>query len=688
MIRRTIALAGNPNVGKSTVFNELTGLRQHTGNWPGKTVEVARGTVVHEGVEYTLVDLPGSYSLMAHSAEEEIARDFLCFGGAEAAVIVCDASCLERNINLVLQVLEIQPRTVLCVNLMDEAQKKKISVDIERLSHLLGIPVVGCAARCGKGLNKLLEAMARVSDPRMPAPRPIRVEYPEAVETAVSAVECALTGVMPSGGLPVRFVALRLLEGDPQMLAAMRGHLGTDLSETAGEALTAARAALLRERSGPVPDRTVRAIFGTAERVCAEAVTFGDRAYNRRQLRVDRILTGRRTGLPAMLLLLAMVFWITLAGANAPSAWLSALFSSLEGLLTRVCAWIHMPDWLHGVLVLGAFRVMGWVVAVMLPPMAIFFPLFTLLEDAGYLPRVAFNLDGRFKRCGACGKQALTMCMGLGCNAAGVSGCRIIDSPRERLIAILTNSFVPCNGRFPALIAILSMFFIGANAIIGAVVPALLLTLVIVLGVVATLFASRLLSHTVLRGVPSSFTLELPPYRRPRFGQVLVRSLLDRTLYVLGRAVAVAAPAGAVIWALANVQAGGMSLLSHMIGFLDPVGRFLGMDGTILTAFILGFPANEIVLPIALMAYLAEGVVGEVPGLLEMRAVLVSNGWTWVTAVCTLLFSLLHWPCSTTCLTIHKETGSAKWTITGMLLPTAAGVIACAAVAGVARLLG
>ncbi|MEG0768082.1 MAG: nucleoside recognition domain-containing protein, partial [Clostridia bacterium] len=387
-----------------------------------------------------------------------------------------------------------------------------------------------------------------------------------------------------------------------------------------------------------------------------------------RQLSVDRILTSKYTGIPMMLLLLAGVFWLTIAGANVPSQWLWRGFSGLQDRLSVLFVHIHAPQWLYGALVLGVYRVLAWVVSVMLPPMAIFFPLFTLLEDLGYLPRVAFNLDRQFKRCCACGKQSLTMCMGFGCNAAGVIGCRIIDSPRERLIAILTNNFVPCNGRFPTLIALITMFFLGAQT--GAMGAALLLTGAIVLGVVMTLLVSRVLSGTLLRGVPSAFTLELPPYRRPQVGRVIVRSILDRTLFVLGRAVVVAAPAGLLIWVLANTQMAGMSLLAHCTAFFDPLGRLMGMDGVILMAFILGFPANEIVLPIAIMAYTAGGSLQEMGDLISLRTLLVANGWTNVTAFCMLLFSLMHWPCSTTCLTIQRETGSWKWTALAFLLPT------------------
>ena len=388
-----------------------------------------------------------------------------------------------------------------------------------------------------------------------------------------------------------------------------------------------------------------------------------------------------------MLLLLAVVFWLTITGANYPSQILSNALFWVQDQLTILFDILGAPEWLHGMVVLGAYRVLAWIVSVMLPPMAIFFPLFTLLEDVGYLPRVAYNLDRPFKRCQACGKQALTMCMGFGCNAAGVVGCRIIDSPRERLIALLTNSFVPCNGRFPTIIAILTMFFIGTSGgLFDSVLSALLLTLVILLGIFMTFAVSKLLSQTILKGMPSSFTLELPPYRKPQVGRIIVRSICDRTLFVLGRAAAVAAPAGLVIWILANVTVGDVTLLKYCANFLDPFARLIGLDGIILMAFILGFPANEIVIPIAIMAYLAQGTITDMPNLMELRQLLVDNGWTWVTAICTILFSLMHWPCSTTLLTIKKETNSWRWTGLALLIPTVTGIVLCFLVANIAKL--
>ena len=678
---KVIALAGNPNVGKSTVFNALTGLNQHTGNWPGKTVTNAQGRCTAGGRSYVMVDIPGAYSLMAHSAEEEVARNFICFGEPDAVVVVCDATCLERNLNLVLQTLEISRRVVVCVNLMDEAERKGIKLDLELLSGRLGVPVVGTTARRKKSLRLLTDCLERVCSAPEPG-EPFSVRYPDAIEDAVALLE-PLVEEKSAGRLNSRWLSLRLLDQDDSLIREINACLGEDflrdeaLQSALGEAM-----ALLRERgvenTDQLKDMTVAALIHSAEAICCGAVTCERSQYAETDRRLDKLLTGRLTGYPVMLALLALIFWLTISGANYPSQLLADGLFRVQDRLTELFEYLNAPDWLHGVLVLGAYRVLAWVVSVMLPPMAVFFPLFTLLEDAGYLPRVAYNLDKPFKRCRACGKQALTMCMGFGCNAAGVVGCRIIDSPRERLLAILTNNFVPCNGRFPTLIALLTMFFVGtAGGGLSPVLSALLLTAAIVLGVGITFAVTKLLSETLLRGVPSSFTLELPPYRKPQIGKVLVRSVFDRTLFVLGRAAAVAAPAGLVIWLMANITAGGVSILAHCAAFLDPFARLMGLDGVILLAFILGFPANEIVIPIIIMAYTAQGSILELDSLAQMKDLFVQNGWTWVTAVSVMLFSLNHWPCSTTLLTIKKETGSLKWTALAAAIPTGVGVALC-----------
>ena len=687
---KVVALAGNPNVGKSTVFNALTGLNQHTGNWPGKTVTNAQGYCAGKNHGYVLVDIPGTYSLMAHSAEEEVARNFICFGGPDAVAVVCDATCLERNLNLVLQTMEISSRVVVCVNLLDEAKRKRIRIDLAQLSEKLGVPVVGTVARKKKSLDALLRALDGVTGGGYEAKNPYTVRYPEAVEAAVAIVEPALRERL-GGRLSSRWLSLKLLDRDDSLIREINAYLGEDFlqDEALQQALDEAARLLERRGIGPeqLKDRVVSALVGAAEEICRGAVTYEKQAYDAADRRLDRILTSKRTGYPIMLLLLAFIFWLTITGANYPSQLLSDGLFWVQDRLTEFFQYINAPDWLHGVLVLVLYRVLAWVVSVMLPPMMIFFPLFTLLEDAGYLPRIAYNLDKPFKRCHACGKQALTMCMGFGCNAAGIVGCRIIDSPRERMLAILTNNFVPCNGRFPTLIAILTMFFVGAaGGAFSSAVSALLLTGVILLGIFVTFGVTRLLSETLLKGTPSSFTLELPPYRKPQVGKVIVRSVLDRTLFVLGRAAAVAAPAGVVIWLLANITVGDVSLLGHCAAFLDPFAKLMGMDGVILIAFILGFPANEIVVPIIIMAYMAQGSILELGSLAEMKQLFVANGWTWVTAISVMLFSLMHWPCSTTLLTIKKETGSWKWTGLAAALPTAIGMCACILFAGIARL--
>lgn len=664
-----IALAGNPNVGKSTVFNALTGMNQHTGNWTGKTVATACGTFTRNGKKYITVDLPGTYSLFTHSVEEEVARDFILSGNADACITVCDATCLERNLNLVLQIIEIMPRTVVCINLMDEARRKKICVDIPALARELGVPVVGTSARSGKGLDELIDAVDSLKS-KNPAPLE-PVHYGSGIEEALQILAPALDGISNHP----RRDALRILSGESEAPEKAQ-----EAAKSADEVID--RYGLTQEM---IRDKAAVAAVMRAEEIYKKCVT-ADRQHSAADRKLDRIFTGR-AGIFAMLLLLALVLWITVYGANYPSELLFSAFDALGVRLRQLLDSLNAPEALTGALIDGVYRVLSWVVAVMLPPMAIFFPLFTLLEDSGYLPRVAFNLDHRFKKSGACGKQALTMCMGFGCNAAGVTGCRIIDSPRERLMAAATNGFVPCNGRFPTLISLISLFVAGAlPAPFNSFAGAALLTLLIVLSVLMTFAACSLLSKTILRGVPSSFTLELPPYRRPQIGKVIVRSIFDRTLFVLGRAAAVAAPAGLIIWITANIKLNGTSIFSYCSDFLDPIARLFGMDGVILTAFILGFPANETVVPIMLMGYLADSSISQTDGA-ALHSLLTANGWDIGTAICVIIFMLFHWPCSTTLITVKKETGSMKWTLIAALLPTVAGFILCFAVSHIFALI-
>ena len=686
---KIIAIAGNPNVGKSTLFNNLTGMNQHTGNWPGKTVTNAQGYCKTREHSYVLVDIPGTYSLMAHSTEEEVARNFICFGGSDGIVVVCDATCLERNLNLVLQTMEISDRVLVCVNLMDEAARKNITIDLKGLSEKLGVPVAGTIARKKQSLDQLMKQLDGLVEGTQTA-SPYQVEYSPIIEQAIAMAEPAVKGRV-EGKVNSRWLTLKLLDSDPSLIKELREYLDEDILEVPEISLALSQAREHLAKYGItneiLKDRIVAALVASAEKICRDTVQFHKTGYNEGDRKLDKILTSRFTGYPVMIGMLAVVFWLTITGANYPSQMLADALFRLQDQLTKAFMAVGAPPWLHGLLILGVYRVLAWVVSVMLPPMAIFFPLFTLLEDSGYLPRIAYNLDKPFKSCHACGKQALTMCMGFGCNAAGIVGCRIIDSPRERLIAMITNNFVPCNGRFPTLIAIISMFFVGVSGgAFDSMLSALLLTLFIVLGVCMTFAVSKVLSMTVLKGIPSSFTLELPPYRRPQIGKVIVRSVFDRTLFVLGRAIAVAAPAGLLIWIMANVQLDGITLLAHFSGFLDPFARLLGMDGVILMAFILGLPANEIVIPIIIMAYMAQGSLLEFDSLAQLRDLLVNNGWTWITAVSTMLFSLMHWPCTTTLLTIRKESGSLKWTAMSFLVPTVCGIVLCFAFATVARM--
>ena len=594
-----MALAGSPNVGKSTLFNALTGLSQHTGNWAGKTVECAEGECRRAGMRYLFTDIPGTYSLSARSAEEMVAEEFIRDGRSDVTVVVVDATRLYASMELLLQIMAVCETCVLCLNFADTARRRGALIDERELSGELGIPVVSVNARKGSGICELLSAINLVKENGARD----RVSLADQDER--------------------RAFSEQLFNTHP--------HLSLD-------------------------------------------------EYPERDKKIDKILTGRLTAFPIMALLLILILWITVSLANYPSEWLADLFGYLIGSMVGFLSGIGAPTWLISLLCDGVFGTTASVVSVMLVPMAIFFPLFTLLEDSGYLPRIAYNLDRPLCCSGACGKQALTMCMGLGCNAVGVMGCRIIDSPRERLAAVLTNSLMPCNGRFPTVILLSSMFFaVGLGGFLGGIVTALVLGAVVILGVFLTLLLTRLLTSTILKGEPSFFTMEMPPYRRPDFLRVMTRSLLDRTLKVLLRAVAVSAPAGLVIWLLANLSVGDGSVLSHIIGALDPIGRLLGMDGTVLSAFILGLPANEIVLPIALMAYAGDGSMSEI-SIGAARDILVANGWNTMTAVSVMIFSLCHFPCSTTLLTIRRETGKLRYAILAAVLPTVLGVLLCIAV--------
>ena len=669
-----IALAGNPNTGKSTVFNFLTGLRQHTGNWPGKTVCTARGDFSYKNNNYALIDLPGTYSLFPLSQEEIVTRDFICFGNPDAViVVVCDSTCIERNLNLLFQVMELTDKVILCLNLLDEAKKKGIEINKNKLEKILGIPVVLTAARSGFGMDQLQDTLNKVVNNEYDFKNK-PVYYDDEIENIINSIKDDLKEIIPS--INPRWLGLRLIEGDESILTSLNEYTDRDILNDLNN---------IKSKLPDIFDKSkirsylTKTNYDYAKSISDEVVTIAEKNKLDRDEKIDKIVSSKVFGIPLMLLLLCSILWITIEGANIPSQLLSNFLFSFEPKIYDLLNTIHFPLWLNEMLTYGMYRTLAWVVSVMLPPMAIFFPLFTLLEDLGYLPRVAFNLDHLFKKACCHGKQCLTMCMGFGCNAAGVIGCRIIDSPRERLLAILTNNFVPCNGRFPTLITISTIFFssVIANNFLSSSITALSITLLIIVGVLTTLLVSYILSKTLLKGVPSTFTLELPPYRPPQVGRIIYTSIMDRTLFVLRRAVTVAIPAGIIIWIFANIHIGDITLLSYISNLLDPLGKLIGLDGFILLAFILGFPANEIVIPILIMSYMTTGKMVEFDELSALGNLLRDNGWTYLTALNMMLFSLLHWPCATTLITIKKETNSVKWTALGFLIPTAIAFVVC-----------
>ena len=693
-----VALAGNPNTGKSTVFNQLTGLKQHVGNWPGKTVVRAEGTIEYEGNRYKLIDLPGTYSLLSNAVDEEIARNFILFGHPEVVLLVVDSTCLERNLNLVLQVLEISDRVVICLNLMDEAARKGIEINVDQLSRDLGVPVIPTIANRGEGLKELIEAVAEVASGRTqtsPHHFSLKPEIRNAVDKVTPYLEKLVEGLPNS-----RWVTLFLLEGDARIREtletgelARRAHVKEKVVKPKTSELNELYG-LIEEVSssirGPIHDYIVTSIYVDAEAIASRAVQRAEKGSKHDvDAAIDRIVTSRKFGFPIMALFLFGLFWITIVGANIPSQLLANGLFWVEERLASMFRSVGSPLWLEGFLIHGVYRGMAWVVAVMLPPMAIFFPLFTILEDVGFLPRVAFNLDRLFQWAGAHGKQAITMCMGFGCNAAGIISCRSINSPRERLIAILTNNFVPCNGRWPTLILMATFIVAGLYpAKTSSLLAAVILTLITLVGILATFLVSALLSNTVLKGESSFFTLEMPSYRRPQFLRVLYSSFIDRTLKVLYRAVIVAAPAGGIIWILGNVYIGGSTLMDALAGSLSPLGRLIGLDGMILLAFIIALPANEIVIPTIIMGYTGASVMTEMASMAELLTLFAAQGFTIVTAVCLMLFSVLHFPCGTATYTIWKETKSVKWTLLSNLIPLTVAFITCFIVAQSAYLLG
>lgn len=678
----TIALAGNPNVGKSTIFNNLTGMHQHTGNWPGKTVSNASGICEYKNSKLLFVDIPGTYSIMSNSEEEEIARNYICFGNPDCTVVVVDATSMERNLSLVFQIKEITPNVIVCVNLLDEAKKKGIKIDLNKLENLLGCKVVGTTARKKRTLNKLLDVIT--SRAATPDTYLLSFTYSNAIEKAIDNLLPEIKKIKNIPTFLARFVSIKLLDNSKEILMSIEENFNFKFSNFSNLQSKLNESFEILEKNNITrnnfKDEIVTDIVNKSATICRNVCKYEKSNYSNFDRKIDKVLTSKKFGIPIMIIFLCIIFWLTIVGSNYPSEVLFNFFSYIQTKLLIFFDFIHSPEWLKNMFVLGVYQTVTWIISVMLPPMAIFFPLFTFLEDLGFLPRLAFNMDGFFSRALTNGKQMITMCMGFGCNAAGVVGTRIIESPRERIVASVTNSFVPCNGRYPFLIAVASIFIASSfSGITSSIISTLVVVSVIILGIVLTLLVSKLLSKTILKGAPSSFILELPPYRKPQIGKIIVRSIFDRTIFVLVRAIQVAAPAGLVIWLFANIGINGTSVLAMIANFLEPFANLMGLDGYILTAFIFGMPANEIVLPIILMCYLGGGSLVNISDYSTIGEILIANHWTIITAINVMIFTVLHFPCTTTILSIKKETGSWKWAGLSFVLPTVCGILICLA---------
>lgn len=595
-MQNNIILLGNPNVGKSTIFNKLTGLHQHTGNWPGKTVEVFSGKFKYKSKEYHITDLPGTYSFFPASEDERVTCDFVMQNSQNLCIVVCNALAIERGLILALQAMDLCQNVIICINLIDEAERKGVVINTGLISERLGIPVIETSIKDRTSKKRLLEEIYKFSQKT------------------------------------------------------------TETSKL----------------------KTVEYYVEKAEEICHGAIKLSQNDIDKTDRKIDRIVMGKYSSVLILAILLCLIFYLTITFAGYPSQLLSDFFEKVHRYIDNILSYSQIPTWLSSMISDGLLNVLFWVVSVMLPPMIIFFPLFALLEDSGYLPRVAYLTDNVFKKCGSCGKQTLTMCMGLGCTCAGVSGCRIFSGEKEKIIATITNSLTPCNGKFPALFLLINIFIVTDSGFLSDnILGSFAFCMIILISFASTYINSFFISKKLFKDSKTPFCLELPSYRKPDFRKIISHSIVNKVFKILSRAIIVSAPAGILIWCLTHIDINEKSLFFWLTQLLDPFGKLLGLDGTILSGFILGFPANEIIMPIIIMGYQAKETLTNFDSLFELKKLLTDNGWNILTAINTIILTLFHWPCSTAVLTIKKETASLKWTAISIVIPTATGFLLC-----------